>query len=340
MDVARKAFDCFYEIIKPTVFFCTKNDPEKAHDIFAEFLRMLNCLKLGNFLFDNSLNKIQTKIKISNAAGFNKNAEIPPQILGAIGFDRVVIGTVTADPWKGNPRPRVVRYPKTQSMINWMGLPGEGAASVAGRLTKYVDCKIPITANIAPTPGKTGEEMLSDLMLTVKSFRDNPRVDRFELNISCPNTEDEHLDDLDPMLNSISPIIGQHQELYLKISPDIGEGLADFILSTAKKYRIHGFALTNTTTIHDPAFILNSPGKGGASGDALYDASRRVQKMFAEKIRAGAGPFKIIACGGINSPARVTERVGEGACEIQLYTPLIFSGTGLIRKLRKYCANP
>ena len=67
-------------------------------------------------------------------AGLNKNAEIPPSTMKYLGFDRVVIGTVTNDKWKGNPKPRIARYPSTESLVNWMGLPGEGAEKIVERL--------------------------------------------------------------------------------------------------------------------------------------------------------------------------------------------------------------
>jgi len=45
--------------------------------------------------------------------------------------------------------------------------------------------------------------------------------------------------------------------------------------------------------------------------------------------------LKIIACGGINSVERLNERLSNGATEIQIYTPLIFKGPKLLRKLKE-----
>lgn len=346
MDLIREAFDLFYGAIKPAVFLCTGSDPERAHEIFSTLLRALNYLKLDGLVLDNGLNKIETRIKISNAAGLSKDAETPPHVLRLLGFDRAVIGTVTGDPWSGNPRPRVKRYPKTGSLVNWMGLPGDGAWKVAERLAKYPDSEIPLTINIAPTPGKSEKAMLRDINKSVVSFRDNPWVDRFELNISCPNTENragssdernEQINNLDSMLSLIVPLLRRDQGLFLKMSPDMSESEVDGVFSVAEKYQILGFTLTNTTTVHDPNFIEDSPGRGGASGNALYSASCGMQELFAKKIKTAGRPWEIIACGGINSPAKMLERVRGGALEIQLYTPLIFSGTGLLRKLRASC---
>lgn len=329
MDIVRKIFDSFYLVVKPAMFYFTRNDPECTHNFFASFLGIINSLKMDKFVFDNRVNRISSSVKISNAAGFNKNAEIPPQVLQYIGFDRVVIGTVTADSWKGNERPRVMRYPKTESMVNWMGFPGDGAEAVSRRLISYGRLDIPITVNLAPTPGKNPVQILEDLEQTFVCFEDNKNVDRLELNISCPNTKNDLGKELDSMLHLFDRLLRKDQNLYLKISPDLGEVEVEDILSVVEKHTVHGFTISNTTTKHG----LSE--KGGASGNAVYDSSYRVQQIFKKKMEKYSHSWKIIACGGINSPLRMRERILDGASEIQIYTPMIFSGTKLIRELRK-----
>ena len=72
--------------------------------------------------------------------------------------------------------------------------------------------------------------------------------------------------------------------------------------------------------------------EGGASGNAVYNPSKKIQKYFAERVGENV---KLIACGGINSVEKMNERLAIGNCsEIQLFTPLIYEGTGLLRKLR------
>src|SRR5208283_1276536 len=67
------------------------------------------------------------------AAGFDKNASAWPAA-AALGFGHVEIGTVTAAPQPGNPRPRVFRYPRDEAVINRMGFNNEGCDAVAARL--------------------------------------------------------------------------------------------------------------------------------------------------------------------------------------------------------------
>ncbi len=64
------------------------------------------------------------------AAGFDKDARAP-DALGALGFAFIEIGTVTALPQSGNPRPRLFRLPYDQALINRMGFNNDGARTVA-----------------------------------------------------------------------------------------------------------------------------------------------------------------------------------------------------------------
>jgi dihydroorotate dehydrogenase len=57
--------------------------------------------------------------------------------------------------------------------------------------------------------------------------------------------------------------------------------------------------------------------------------------MFSEIAKTNNYWFDIIACGGINSTKRASERTLYAECDkIQIFTPLIFEGPRLLRKLR------
>lgn len=327
MDTLRKAFDAFYDLTKPIIFHITKNDPEIAHNLFINSCKFLHKTKLEKIILNNKSNRNNPSFTISTAAGFNKNAEIPPQTLEYLGFNRIVIGTITYQPWKGNQKPRTKRIVSSESLINWIGLSNEGAIKIAERLSKYPNSKIPITSSIAPTPNK--KENLNDLEKTIILLRDNPNIDRFELNISCPSIKkryNEEIREISMMVKDISS-----QDLYLKISPDLTEKEIDNILINTENY-VKGFVTTNSST--DSTLFPSEYIKGGISGNALYDKSLHMQKLFYKKIKDTN--LKLIACGGINSTNKIKERLSFGAKEIQIYTPIIFSGTKLLRKFRNY----
>ena len=172
MDLFRLCLDNLYDIIKPIIFLGTKKDPEKAHELFVSFCKILYRSKLEKIVLDNKNNKLELPFEFSNAAGFNKNGEIPLSVLNHMGFDRVVIGTVTNNSWEGNPKPRCIRYPETESLDNWLGFPGDGSKVVSERLTSYGNHKIPLTINLMSTPKKYGDDLLKDLEGTILDLRD------------------------------------------------------------------------------------------------------------------------------------------------------------------------
>ena len=67
------------------------------------------------------------------AAGLDKNAEAVGALF-ALGFGAVEVGTITPRPQPGNPPPRLWRFPAQQALVNALGFPSAGAASVRRRL--------------------------------------------------------------------------------------------------------------------------------------------------------------------------------------------------------------
>tara|TARA_Y100000310_G_scaffold340429_1_gene436179 strand:- start:961 stop:1992 length:1032 start_codon:yes stop_codon:yes gene_type:complete len=342
MNLARETFDYLYDVTRPLIFELTEKDPGTAHDWFVGFSQFLHFTGLEKFVLDNKSNQRNSGFKISNAAGLNKNGNIPPTFLKHLGFDRVVVGTVTGDSYEGNPRPNIERYPETESLVNWLGLPGIGAEKVAQQLNIYGNYGVPLTINLMSTPGKEGDAILRDLEKTILALRDVYDVDRWELNISCPNTHTkngeidarkEYKKQLGDMIGMVSFCSHDDQDLYLKVSPDLTESDIESIISVSSKF-IDGFTATNTTTHHNKKYIPKSPGKGGGSGDAVYEDALRVQRLFHEKIKGTN--LKLIAVGGISSVERLKERMSLGAEEVQIFTPLIFSGPRLLREFRNY----
>lgn len=346
MQFARNFIDKLYTE-KRSLLFHKFKDPEDAHHAFVKASQRIHKAGLENFLFDCPENRLNPGFEISNAAGFNKDASIPPTFLKALGFDRVVVGAVTADPWPGNPRPRIVRYPGTESMVNW-DLPGKGAKIVANNLDSFGNHGVPITINLMSTPDRTGDDLLDDLRETVMLTKYLHGVDRYELKIPCPNTHSasgnidarkEYQNQLARMLKIVMDTKREFQQVYLKVSPDLSKEDIKEIIDVAHQYQVAGFTTTNTTTYHDRNFITHKPneeGKGGASGNAVYDKSYLTQQLFREVINQRDYEFSLIACGGINSRNRVQLRtICEKVNGIQIFTPLIFKGPALLRELRR-----
>ncbi|MBW1650221.1 MAG: hypothetical protein JRJ44_06015 [Deltaproteobacteria bacterium] len=336
MYIIRKSFELLYDYLKSVIFAVTKNDPEKAHEVFVMFCRALYKAKLDKAFFDYPKNTEFKRFEFSNAAGFNKNAEIPPYVLYYLGFNRAVIGSVTGEPYGGNSRPRCQRYEATQSIVNRLGLPSEGAQKVAQRLLRYEASPIPLTINFAATPTKKWDQITEDLLSTIQIMKNVKKVDRFELNISCPNVSSSaeyEIEALDEILSSVCDKL-EDKKFFLKISPDVDKEYANRIVLSAQKYKIAGFVIANTTKRYVKKYIPQSLWAGGASGKAVYQYSTDTQRLFENIIEKNNFPQKIIACGGIDSVKKVKERLSSVALGIQIYTPFVFYGPKIIRSIK------
>lgn len=333
MDSSRKMFEKFYQVIKPIVFSATKKDPEIAHWLFKTACSTMNSLSIDKFVLDNSTNH-KTKIPISPAAGFNENGDIPIDTMYYLGFDRNVIGTVTNLPYQGNKRkPRSWRHTKIKGLENNLGLPNKGSSNIRKKiLSQNNSYHLPIEINVAPTPDKnTKSQKLKDIKGTFDNFYDIPYVDRFTLNISCPNTSVGR-DQYQNMLHYMLDISDKYpQNILVKVSPDIEEKTADEIVETCNKHKVYGYITTNTTKQPlQKDYRQYYLGKGGGSGNFLYNKSVEVQDMFEQRKKEGQ---IIVGVGGINTKQRKEERINKGASEIRLYTPILFKGPEIIRKL-------
>ena len=328
-----------YPLLKKLLFLYSRNDPEKAHELFVSLSKLLEAT--GILPQIDSYNQPESLIQISAAAGFNKNGEISPRVLKLLGFDRNVVGTITAEPWQGNPRPRSYRYVQSQTIINYLGLPNIGAKAALNNLQKFQRF-LPITLNITSTPkaNYSTNEKIYDLLFTWDTFKEFEPVDRVELNISCPNTGEEErrvfMGEINTLLSALKDKIHK-QELYLKVSPDLEKREMDGLMELFNQKMVDGFTLCNTTTRRTSELAVVADNvSGGMSGEGVYKFSKAARTYFIEN---GIPSEKIIACGGISSVQKMRAEFHLGITEAQIYTPLIFQGPCLIQELKNAAKN-
>jgi dihydroorotate dehydrogenase len=366
MQGVRELADRLYDRYRDTIFARTAHNPELAHEHAVKLGRIVDKLHLSRFLLDNDANSYGA-VRFANAAGSNKNADIPPRVLKYFGFDVNIIGTVTYDSWGGNPLStemptRIWRFPPG-SLVNWLGLPGVGAQKVAQRMNEYGPRIMRTRASIMSTPGKSGQNQIDDIVNSIQTV--DSCVDEYELNISCPNTEHAAVphDARDAYKRTLNLIVGHAvnattKPIYVKLSPDMTEeevgdtlavcSLSDFstlgidihalpvIPGTPVHKGIVGFTVSNTTTERVTNKIPAEQKNGGASGDAVYKRAAQVQSWIEAEIERNykTSSWTINAVGGISSVTRFLERTANPRVkEVQLYTPLIYKPS-LIRTLR------
>jgi hypothetical protein len=106
-------------------------DPETAHRITLAALTGFDTIGLTGLVSPPPLNAprrvmgIDVPNPVGLAAGFDKNAE-HIDLMAALGFGFLEVGTVTPRPQPGNPPPRVFRIPEKEALINRLGFNNVG----------------------------------------------------------------------------------------------------------------------------------------------------------------------------------------------------------------------
>src|ERR1700761_6565011 len=103
-------------------------------------------------------------------AGFDKDGEGIAG-LAALGFSFVEVGTVTARPQPGNPKPRMFRFPDERALVNRMGFNNHGAAALSARLRALrarPGFKPVIGVNIGKSKIASEEEAVADYVTSAR----------------------------------------------------------------------------------------------------------------------------------------------------------------------------
>lgn len=312
-------------------------DPEDAHKLAINALRLAPIPRAA--ADDPALAVRAFGLDFPNpvgiAAGFDKNAAVPDALL-RLGFGFVEVGTVTPRPQAGNQRPRIFRLAADQGVINRLGFNGEGAPSALARLTERRGRGGIVGVNVGAN--KDSQDRIEDYVRLVETFA--PVASYFTINVSSPNTPGlrdlQHASALNELLSRVLEArerTGRAVPLLLKIAPDLTLPELDDTVGLARKHRVDGMIVGNTTvsrpqSLHDRHTAKEA---GGLSGRPLFKLSTR---MLAETFVRTEGAFPLIGVGGIDSGATAIAKIKAGASLLQLYTGLIYHGIGLVSQIK------
>ena len=266
------------------------------------------------------------------AAGFDKNGEVPDEMLGQ-GFGFVEIGSVTPRPQDGNPQPRLFRLAEDRAVVNRMGFNNLGLDAVAANL-KARKAKGVVGANLGKN--KDTEDAAADYVLGVKKL--GPLSDYLVINVSSPNTPGlralQGRGPLEALIGRVQEAVSKlpaKKPLLLKIAPDLTEDDRKDIAEVALTSGLDGLICSNTT-IERPASLTSAEAKqtGGLSGAPLFEPSTAVlREMYA----LTGGKILLVGVGGIGSLDQAYAKIRAGASLLQLYSALVYSGTGLVNQI-------
>ena len=242
-------------------------------------------------------------------------AELAPYgDLGALGA--VVVKSLHADPWPGNPALRV--HETAAGMINSVGLQGPGVeAWLAHDLPALAATGARVVASVW---GRTVDEYRrgADLLAAAPDS-----VIALEVNLSCPNTEagrDLFAHSARDTRAAIEATAGWGRPRWAKLSPNVAH--LDEIAAAAHGAGAEAVTLVNTVLgmAIDPEtrrFRLGSGARGGGlSGPAIHPIA--VRAVF--DVHRALPDVPIVGVGGVASGADAAELLLAGASAVQVGT--------------------
>jgi dihydroorotate dehydrogenase len=333
-------------IVRPVLF---RFDPEFVHDMTVLAGRIggsnpitraiiRTAFSYSNPALEQEVCGVRFPNPIGLAAGFDKDCKLM-HVLPDVGFGYEEVGSITAEPYEGNPNPRLTRLPEDKSIIVYYGLKNCGARVLRERL-KGKHC-IPIGVSVAKTNKdfKTLNAKIADWKEGVQLLKE--RGDYITINVSCPNTFDPENFNDPKLLNQLLKGIGElktRKPIFIKLSADLTTEQLDSIIDVCDRYSfVKGLIIANLVKdrkklkLKSPKHMYEGR-KGGLSGKIVKPYALKMVRHAYE--RAG-DRYVIIGCGGIFTAEDAYEFIRNGATLLQLITGMIYGGPATIKRINK-----
>ena len=334
-----------YNFLFSTVL--TRIDPERAHHLAFVVIQRMPLLGIGSLVRrytrpDPGLRVSALGLEFDSpfgvAAGFDKDGNAI-RGLGQLGFGHVEVGTITARPQPGNPRPRLFRLVPDRAVINRMGFNNHGAAAARDRLRREAarrDRPV-IGVNIGKSRVVDVDDAVGDYLESAALLA--PSADYLVVNVSSPNTPGlrglQELDRLAPLLSAVQRAAGETPVL-VKIAPDLSDDEVRRITGLALELGLDGIIASNTTLSREnlatDASVVAAAGAGGLSGAPLAARSLELLVLIRSLVPAD---FCVISVGGVDTAADVAARLAAGATLVQGYTAFLYRGPLWARSINR-----
>lgn len=261
-------------------------------------------------------------------------AYLPLSELGA-----VVVKSLAAEPWPGNPAPRL--HPVASGMVNSVGLQGPGVKA-------WLADDLPgLAASGARVVASVWGQRVDDFARAAAMVAGAPGVVALEVNVSCPNLEDRRrmfahsptaTAEVIEAVGASCPGLPR----WAKLSPtvaDIAEVAGAALGAGADAVTLVNTALAMAIDVERRRPVLGSgPGGGGLSGAALHPVA--VRAVF--DVRAAHPDAAIVGVGGVTSAEDAVELVLAGASAVQVGTATFRDPKAprtVLRGIERWCAR-
>lgn len=338
----------YSNIIRPILFQC---DPERAHHFAIQTGRLLSqrpILSAISSLYKTQDSRLNTELcglhfpnPIGLAAGYDKSGEAIP-FLESLGFGHIEIGSVSADPSVGNPKPRLFRLPQDEAVVVHYGLQNHGAEIISQRLN-HTRHNQPLGINIVKTnrgidaKPDTEDDIITDYTRSINQLKHC--ADYLTLNLSCPNTEmgrdffaeKTHVKRFIDALNALEipcPV-------FLKISPLGGvQAIEDILEAVDQATFVSGFTFNLPPGKHVPLTTPKSIWHNMPGAIAGKPVESFINTCITELYnRMDKKRYHIIGSGGVSTAHDAYHKIQLGTSLVQLLTALVYEGPRVVRRI-------
>lgn len=282
------------------------------------------------------------------SAGLDKEVQIA-KLIEAVGFGFAECGSVTLQPYAGNPRPWYTRLPRSRSILVNAGLKSSGAESVIDHIKATYSAeflrRFPLNISIAKTnspAASSDDDAIDDYVGSFRLFEDAGVAKLYTINISCPNTfggepftSPELLDRLLSELDQLHV----KKPVFIKLPIDkLWSETRELLLVAARYDFVKGVTIGNllkdrsSSAIKDP---LSPHQKGNISGKPCWEPSNF---LLAHAYQEFKDRFVFSGVGGVFTAEDAYTKIKLGASLVELVTGLIYQGPAAIGLINKELA--
>lgn len=313
----------YEKILRPLLF---RIDPEAAHN--CALWAIARGLVRGKLLVDSRLEVNVAGMSMPNplglAAGVDKSGQAITRWRG-MGFGSAEIGTITALPQPGNPRPRMFRFPDQHAVINRLGFNNSGCRDAALALSKTGGkAGIPIGVNIGKSKVVPVDRAIEDYVLSFRTLAKH--ADYVTINVSSPNTPGlrdlQSVSSLRPILAALVEVNVSKKPLFVKLAPDLHESDIASVAELCLELGVTGIIATNTTIDH-AAIPKKIDQSGGLSGQPVFEKSNFVLSILQPFTDSG---LVLVGVGGIFNGKDLLKKLSLGTSWAQVYTGWVYGG--------------
>ncbi len=281
------------------------------------------------------------------AAGVDKDG-LAIKAWPALGFGFVELGTVTARPQPGNPRPRLFRLRSSEAVINRMGFNNDGSEALARRLASAGAVGVPVGISLGKSKHTPLAEAVGDY-LTSLDARAPPRRLRRGQRLVTEHRGPARVAGSRPAVRAARRAHGRAGELaaaggragpvpvLVKIAPDLSDAAIADVLQVGADHGIAGIIAVNTTLSRAGLAPADVP--AGAEPGGLSGAPLRVRAVEVVRFLRAHTDLPVIGVGGISSADDGLAMLDAGADLLQVYTGFIYRGPALVSELNAAIAG-